>query len=293
VPAGPALIVVPNLDHLPPGRPDRAMPRVEFEPLSERPLPLLPVVDLAEASATLHREFPWMRRVTDRILEGLVGQAAAVLGAPVLILGRPGNGKTSYARRVGEVLQLPTTVYGCGGISDGSFAGTSRMYNTGRASVPLQAIRRADVANPMLILDEIEKASQSRTNGSLLDAILSVIEPSSRSAVLDPYLEAPVDLSAVNVMACCNSVDPIRGPVLDRFVVVEAPDPGPEHLDAIVAGILAQARAASGIDPRFIPDLDVEEWSVLRRAWKGGSIRPVRRAVERLLSLRHAPSFAH
>ncbi|MGF9764303.1 AAA family ATPase [Microvirga sp. 0TCS3.31] len=292
-PTGPALVVVPSLDHLPTGRSDRAMPRTEFESLAERALPLLPVPDLIEASAVMRREFPWAEDVIDRILSSLAGRETAVLPGPICLTGRPGNGKTSLARRLGEVLHLPVTLYGCGGSSDGSFQGTSRMYSSGRASVPLQAIRRAEIANPLIVLDELEKASQSRTNGSLLDAVLSVIEPSTRGAVLDPYLEVPVNLQAVNIVACCNSVEALRGPVLDRMTVYSVDDPRPAHLPAVVAGILRDIRLRSGVDPRFVADLDEAEWAVLRRGWKGGSIRPVRRAVERLLALRQVPGVAH
>jgi ATP-dependent Lon protease len=64
-------------------------------------------------------------------------------------------------------------------------------------------------------------------------------------------------------------------------------------LPAIVSGILREIRLHSGVDPRFVADPDEAEWSVLRKGWKGGSIRPVRRAIERLLSLRRAPGIAH
>jgi hypothetical protein len=74
----------------------------------------------------------------------------------------------------------------------------------------------------------------------------------------------------------------------------ECRDPAtPEDLDAIVQGILRQVRAVSGIDPWFVPPLDGTEWAILHRGWKRGLIRPLVRAVHRLLALRYAPGLAH
>jgi ATP-dependent Lon protease len=149
------------------------------------------------------------------------------------------------------------------------------------------------VANPLICLDELEKASKDRKNGSLLDGVLPLLEPSTRKAYWDPYLECAVDLSAMNIVATVNDSRPLRGPVLDRFVLLHAPQPGPQHLEAIVTSLLRQVREASGRDPRWIADLDGAEWDVLRKGYRGGSIRPLKRALDRLLSLRRAPGIVH
>lgn len=288
----PSIVVVPSLDHLPDKKNDRGAPRSEFGHLAQRALPLVRTPDLREAAETLTTEFPWLSSVTVRILETLIGKEAALL-PPVLLLGKPGCGKSEYARRLTDVLGLPRTEVSCGGMADASFGGTSRQWSTGRSCTALSAIRRAGVANPALILDELDKADPGRHNGSVLDVILSQIEPGSRKQYLDPFLECPVDLSGVAFVACCNSVEALRGPLLDRFIVLDCPDPGPEDLDAIVRGILERVRQDSGVDPRFTPDLGATEMDVLRRGWRGGSIRPLRRAVDRLLTLRSVHGLAH
>jgi hypothetical protein len=287
------LVVVPSLDHLPTGRYERGAPRAEFEPLSNIALPLVPVPDIAEVASTLKAEYPWMSELTDRILENLIGMEAVSLPSPICIEGPPGSGKSGWVRRASELLKLPLTEYPCASSADNSFAGTSRQYVSGRASVPLQAVKRAMVANPLLVLDELEKASKDRKNGSLLDAVLTLLEPSSRKAFWDPYLECAVDMSALNIVATVNDSRPLKGPVLDRLILLRAPQPGPEHLEVIVAGLLRQAREVSGRDPRWIADLDGVEWDVLRKGWRGGSIRPLKRAIDRLLALRQSPGLAH
>ena len=292
VPAGPSLVVVPSLEHLPEKKYDRGAPRNEFGDLAGRALPLVRTPDLHEAAEILTSEFPWLSSVAVRVLETLIGREA-VLVPPILLVGKPGCGKSALARRITDVLGLPRTEISCAGSADASLGGTSRQWSTGRANSALQVIKRTGVANPALILDELEKADPGRHNGSLLDVVLAMIEPGSRKAFHDPFLECPVDLSGVAFIACANDIRPLKGPLLDRFVVIECPDPTAEDLDTIVQGILRQVRADSGIDPRFVPPLDSTEYAVLRRGWKGGSIRPLVRAVNRLLALRSAPGLAH
>jgi hypothetical protein len=289
---GPSLVVIRDLSHLPEGKFDRGAPRQEFSPIENVALPLTPVPDLAKASAILRGEFPWLSEPIDRLLGSLAGLDAVRL-PPSLLLGRAGCGKTFLARRVAEVLQLQYTVYPAGGVQDSAVAGTNRMWSSARASLPTQLILRTRSASPCLIIDEIDKAGTSRRNGALHDALLSMIAE-SREAFLDPYIEAPVNLAGVVWIMTANDRLPLRGPLLDRLVVLECPDPKAEDLDAIVQGILRKARAESGLDPRFTPDLDGVEMDALRKGWKkGGSIRPLVRAVNRLLTLRSAPGLAH
>ena len=287
-PAPGVVVVIESLDHLPPTRTGPS-PRAEFEALAGRHVPLAQIPDLTEASAVLRGEFPWAAEAVDRLLGSLVGRHSM---PPTLLHGAPGVAKNELARRAAEVLGLPLTEYACAGASDAAFAGTSRQWHSGRASVPLQAIRRTGIANPVILLDEIEKAGTSRHNGNLQDSLLALLD--GRKAFFDLYVEAPVDLSAVSFIATANDLSLLRGsPLADRFAKVEVPSPGPEHMDAIVSGILRRLREESDLDPRWIPALDASEREVIARAWRGGSIRPLRRAVERLLALRHDRGFAH
>jgi hypothetical protein len=288
---GPSLVVIQDLDHLPDSRLDKGAPRAEFGPIAGVALPLVKVPDLAEASAVLKGEFPWAAHVVDRLLGGLTGRESVRM-APQLFTGRSGGGKTALARRVAEVLGLHTTVVPCGGVHDGAFGGTSRQWSSGRAAVAAQSLNRSRTGNPCLILDELEKASTDRRNGSIHDALLAMVGD-HREAFHDPFLETAVNLSHVVWIGTCNSTHSLRGPLLDRFVVHDIPDPSARDIEVIVAGILRQVREQSGVDPRFVPDLDPVEWDVLKRGWRGGSIRPLKRAVDRLLSLRSAPGLAH
>jgi hypothetical protein len=288
---GPCVVVIRDLSHLPDTKLDRGAPRAEFSPIENVPLPLAKMPDLAEASAALRREFPWLSDVIDRLLTTLAGRDAVRL-PPSLLLGRAGCGKTLLARRIAEVLHLEYTVYPAGGVQDSAIAGTNRMWSSARASLPTQLCLRTRSASPCIIVDEVDKAATSRKNGALHDALLPMLGE-GKGAFHDPYIEAAADLSGVNWLFTANERQPLRGPLLDRLVVLDCPDPTAEDTDAIVAGIMRQARKESGLDPRFTPDLDHVEMDVLRRGWRGGSIRPLVRAVNRLLALRSAPGLAH
>ncbi|MFC4172385.1 AAA family ATPase [Microvirga sp. GCM10011540] len=285
----PGQVCVGDLTHLPQRKGEG--PYTEFLPLSNVRLPARPMPDLVQTSTALKARFPWMHGVIDRALETQVGRPFPAL-PPLLLWGPPGCGKNEAARALGQALGMAVTEYPCGGTSDATFGSTSRQWHSGRACVPLQAIRRAMAPNPMIVLDELEKAGTSRRNGALSDVLLGMLEPGSRRAYFDAYIECDVDLSPVSFVATCNRIEALRGPLLDRFLVLEIPAPRAQYREVIAQGIVARLREESGLDPRFVPDLDHVELDALR-AWKGGSIRPLRRAVERLVALRNSPNLAH
>jgi ATP-dependent Lon protease len=197
------------------------------------------------------------------------------------------------AHALGTHLGLPVTIYGCAGVADASFGGTNRQWNSGRASVPLQAIRRAMVANPLIVLDEIEKAGTRSDNGRLVDSLIPYLEQETARQIFDPYLECAVDLSAVSYAATANSLSGIPQPLLDRFRVLEIPVPGREHLPAIVRTMTQDVRAERGGDPAWIPDLDEEEIQLIAEQWDGGSMRRLRRMIEVVLSGREILAARH
>ncbi|SDB74523.1 AAA domain (dynein-related subfamily) [Belnapia rosea] len=98
---------------------------LEFKDLLNLPLPLEPVPDLIGLRQALLHEFPHAAEVCDAILRDLVGRSHVAI-RPVLLIGPPGCGKTTFAMRLAELLDLPTEVYACGGVADAAFAGTAR-----------------------------------------------------------------------------------------------------------------------------------------------------------------------
>ncbi len=214
-------------------------------------------------------------------------------GCPnLLFLGPAGTGKTELAVDIAEGLGVPNIVYGCAGISDSSIAGTSKQWSSARYSVFTQLLVDHESADGVVVLDELDKsAATGGHNGSLREAIVSVGELAARRRFFDLGLDGQVDISGISLIATANDVGQLRGPLLDRFAIVEIPGPRRQDMPIVARGIIERMRQEMG-DARWLGDLDAAEIDSLS-SWRGGSIRPLRRAVEHLVALRADRRFAH
>ncbi|OAS23957.1 hypothetical protein [Methylobacterium platani] len=299
--AAPALSlrVFPSLQHLPlPSQMSRDRgdsPRALCEPIAEVPLPLTPAPDPAAVASMLNAAFPWAREVTEQYAGDLVGAPFAML-KPRTLVGGAGEGKTSYARALLRAVGLPEVLYSAAGVMDGgNFAGASRTWSTWRLSVPAQGVLRFRMASLGCVIDEAEKAGPSRRWGRLDETLLPFLERGSTAkAIFDPALEVPLDLSGVSYILTANTRDGVSGPLLDRAPPVQWPMSRREDLPVVAAAILDELRRERGLDEAWCPPLDGDELDALS-AWRGGSLRPLRRMVEAVVAAREvfARQMAH
>lgn len=178
---------------------------------------------------------------------------------------------------------LPVTVFGCGGVADSTFGGTASHWSTSGPCLPLTFILQCRKANPVVVLDEIEKAGTSHHNGRLVDVLLGFLDRGNAESYRDPSLEVSVNLSHVSYLLTANSLDGIPTPLRDRCRIITVPDPSPEHVPVLVRRLMDDIAAERGVDPRWFPPMAADEMDVIARGWGGGSIRQLRRAVEVLL----------
>lgn len=290
LPATPGLVVVGDVSHLAKGRKGDNDPLKEAAAIVGTRLPLVtPPADLAATRAELMAEFPQLARVTDRLLLPLATQDTVRL-PHVLLWGPPGAGKTRYARRLAEILGLRPSVLPLAGATDSlTLAGTPKGWSTANFSAPVRDLIRTRIANPAIVVDELDKVGRSRTNGNPLDVLVNMTGIETSARYRDPYLQADVDLSRINWVFTANALDTIPAALLDRFLVLRVDEPGPEHLRILATSILAEVRADRGLDERWAPAFDGVEWAALETHWaKGGSLRALRRLVEAVLDARDA-----
>lgn len=141
------------------------------KPVLNAALPLVETPTLHQVRRALMMECPHVVSVIDFALADLIGRPVVKM-RPLLLVGEPGGGKSRFARRLGELLNL--TVWRIDAAqSDGSaFAGTDRRWHSAECCHPLLAIARGRTANPLVLIDELEKAATRTDYGRLWDCLL-------------------------------------------------------------------------------------------------------------------------
>ncbi len=276
-----------RLERLPVHAPDYQLTRTYLELVAELPWrkSTPDAIDLNEARRVLDEDHFGLDEVKDRILEHL---AVMLLNpeshSPILcFVGPPGVGKTSLGQSIARALGRNFERLSLGGLHDeAELRGHRRTYIGAMPGRVIQAVRRADVNNPLLMLDEVDKLGRD-FRGDPASALLEILDPAQNNTFRDNYLDMPFDLSKVFFITTANTLDSIPRPLLDRMEVLRLPGyTDEEKIEIAHRYLMPRQFKDNGVAAELLHIPDDTLRSIISRYTREAGVRQLERSIGRL-----------
>lgn len=178
---------------------------------------------IKHAMTVLDEDHYGLKDVKDRILEFIaVGKLRGTVEGKILcFVGPPGVGKTSIGKSIARALNRQYYRFSVGGLTDvAEIKGHRRTYVGALPGRIIQALKKCQTENPLILIDEIDKIGRGH-QGDPASALLELLDPEQNNSFLDHYMDVPVDLSKVLFVCTANLTDTIPRPLLDRMEMIE------------------------------------------------------------------------
>lgn len=246
-----------------------------------------PDIDLKRAEEVLDANHYGLKKVKRRIVEQLAIMAlkSSQTGSILLFTGPPGTGKTSIGKSIAKALSRKYVRVSLGGVHDESeIRGHRRTYVGAMPGRIMDGIRKSGSANPVVVLDEVDKLGDGSYNGDPSSALLEVLDPEQNSTFTDHYLNAPYDLSKVIFVCTANSTDTIPEPLLNRMEVINFNGYTPiEKFYIAKEHLIPEAMKETGISTKNVKITDDAIRKIISGYTAEAGVRGLKKQINKLL----------